>query len=99
MVVIADSLKMPAALILLIVVAPDLFANTLRNSVVGVVICFIIACLLQEYIQAPGGCFREYYRLEKVGIILLLVYPIWTLMLYIVGALFFVVRGLTGFIL
>jgi hypothetical protein len=57
--VITDWLELPAALILLIVVAPDLFANTCRSNVVGVVVCLIIACyLLQEHIRASGG-FRD----------------------------------------
>ncbi|KEH40768.1 putative cold-regulated 413 protein [Medicago truncatula] len=84
-----DWLELPAALILLIVVAPDLFANTFRSDAVGgVVVCLIIACyLLQEHIRASGG-FRDsftkaYGMSNTIGIILLLIYPIWTLVLYI----------------
>jgi hypothetical protein len=79
---------LPAALILLIVVAPDLFANTCRSNAVGVIVCLIIACyLLQEHIRASGG-FRDSFTKahgisNTVGIILLLVFPIWTLVLYI----------------
>ncbi|KAL2347872.1 hypothetical protein Fmac_001872 [Flemingia macrophylla] len=84
-----DFLELPAALILLIVVAPDLFANTCRSNAVGVVICLIIACyLLQEHIRASGG-FRDSFTKahglsNTIGIIILLVYPIWALVLYIV---------------
>ncbi|TKY69154.1 Cold-regulated 413 plasma membrane protein 2 [Spatholobus suberectus] len=84
-----DWLELPAALILLIVVAPDLFANTCRSNVVGVVICLIIACyLLQEHIRASGG-FRDsltkaHGLSNTIGIIILLVYPIWMLVLYTV---------------
>ncbi|RHN78174.1 putative cold-regulated 413 protein [Medicago truncatula] len=54
-----DRLELPAALILLIVVAPDLFANTFRSDEVGLVVCLVIACyLLQEQIRASGG-FRD----------------------------------------
>ncbi|KAK2453633.1 cold-regulated 413 plasma membrane protein [Trifolium repens] len=83
-----DWLELPAALILLIVVAPDLFANTCRSNAVGVIVCLIIACyLLQEHIRASGG-FRDSFTKahgisNTVGIILLLVFPIWTLVLYI----------------
>ncbi|XP_058761416.1 cold-regulated 413 plasma membrane protein 1-like [Vicia villosa] len=83
-----DWLELPAALILLLVVAPDLFANTFRSNAVGVVVCLIIACyLMQEHIRASGG-FRDSFTKANgisntVGIILLLVYPIWTLVLYI----------------
>ncbi|KAK7308541.1 hypothetical protein VNO77_42154 [Canavalia gladiata] len=84
-----DCLELPAALILLIVVAPDLFANTCRSNAVGVAICLIIACyLLQEHIRASGGfrnSFTKAHGLSNtIGIIILLVYPIWTLVLYIV---------------
>lgn len=80
----AECLDMPCSLILLLVVAPDFFAHTLRNSWAGVVICLIIGCyLLQEHIRASGG-FRNSFTQPNgvsntVGIILLLVYPLWTL--------------------
>ncbi|KAI3946068.1 hypothetical protein MKX01_024824 [Papaver californicum] len=53
-----DWLEMPAALILLLVVTPHLFAHSLRNhwSWIGVAICLAIACyLLQEHIRKEGG--------------------------------------------
>ncbi|CAJ2674236.1 unnamed protein product [Trifolium pratense] len=83
-----DWLELPAALILLIVVAPNLFANTCRSNAVGVVVCLIIACyLLQEHIRASGGFRNSLTKAHgisnTVGIILLLVFPIWTLVVYI----------------
>ncbi|QCD88500.1 cold-regulated 413 plasma membrane protein 2 [Vigna unguiculata] len=79
-----DWLELPGALILLIVVAPSLFANTFRNDIVGVVVCLIIACyLLQEHIRASGGFRNSFTKAHgisnSIGIILLLVYPIWAL--------------------
>ncbi|KAL1292312.1 hypothetical protein HN51_060782 [Arachis hypogaea] len=81
-------LELPAALILLVVVAPSLFASTVRNNAVGVIICLAIACyLLQEHIRASGGFRNSFTKPHGIsntlGIILLLVYPIWTLVLYI----------------
>ncbi|KAJ0076771.1 hypothetical protein Patl1_36298 [Pistacia atlantica] len=79
-----DWLEMPGALILLIVVAPSLFASTLRGSWIGVAICLVIACyLLQEHIRASGGFRNSFTRANgisnSVGIIILLVYPAWAL--------------------
>ncbi|KAI4298395.1 hypothetical protein L6164_031961 [Bauhinia variegata] len=84
-----DWLELPGALILLIVVAPSLFADTLRSSIVGVAICLIIACyLFQEHIRASGG-FRNSFTQphgisNTIGILLILVYPIWAVVVYIV---------------
>ncbi|KAI3837507.1 hypothetical protein MKW92_019571 [Papaver armeniacum] len=85
-----DWLEMPAALILLLVVTPHLFAHSLRNhwSWIGVAICLAIACyLLQEHIRKAGG-FRVSFTQPKgvsntVGILLLMVYPVWALVLHI----------------
>ncbi|GAV90450.1 WCOR413 domain-containing protein, partial [Cephalotus follicularis] len=79
-----DWLEMPGALILLIVVAPSLLASTLKGSWVGVAICLAIACyLLQEHIRASGGFRNSFTKAHgisnTVGIILLLVYPVWAL--------------------
>ncbi|KAI4318376.1 hypothetical protein MLD38_032090 [Melastoma candidum] len=77
---------MPAALILLTVVAPSLLADTVKGSWIGVGICLIIACyLLQEHIRAAGG-FREAFTKASgisntVGIIILFVYPAWALVM------------------
>ncbi|ESR36403.1 hypothetical protein CICLE_v10029293mg [Citrus x clementina] len=83
-----DWLEMPAALILLIVVAPSLFASYVRSSWIGVVICLAIACyLLQEHIRASGGFRNSFTKAHgvsnSVGIIILVVYPAWALVLYI----------------
>lgn len=84
-----DWLEMPGSLILLLVVAPSFFAHTLRDSLVGVVICLLIGCyLLQEHIRASGGfrnSFTQSHGISNtVGIILLLVFPVWTLVLHFV---------------
>ncbi|KAJ6409683.1 hypothetical protein OIU84_009227 [Salix udensis] len=81
-----DWLEMPGALILLIVVAPSLFASTVRNDWIGVAICLVIACyLLQEHIRASGGfrnSFTQAHGISNtVGIILLFVYPAWALLI------------------
>ncbi|KAG6762781.1 hypothetical protein NC652_023711 [Populus alba x Populus x berolinensis] len=81
-----DWLEMPGALILLIVVAPSLFASTIRNNWIGVVICLAIACyLLQEHIRASGGFRNSFTKAHgisnTVGIILLFVYPVWALLI------------------
>ncbi|XP_057456345.1 cold-regulated 413 plasma membrane protein 1 [Lotus japonicus] len=77
-----DWLELPAALIILIVVAPGLIANTFRDNIVGVVVCLVIACyLLQEHIRASGGFRNSFTKANgvsnSIGIIILLVYPIW----------------------
>ncbi|CAN1773104.1 Cold-regulated 413 plasma membrane protein 2 [Linum perenne] len=84
-----DWLEMPGALILLIVVAPSLFASTLRNNLVGVAICLLIACyLLQEHIRASGGFRNSFTKANgisnTIGIILLFVYPAWALIVDLV---------------
>ncbi|XP_021896732.1 cold-regulated 413 plasma membrane protein 1 [Carica papaya] len=82
-----DWLELPAALILLIVVAPSIFASNFRSNLVGVAICLAIACyLLQEHIRASGG-FRNSFTKAKgvsntVGIILLFVYPAWAFIIH-----------------
>ncbi|KAK9113206.1 hypothetical protein Scep_020725 [Stephania cephalantha] len=83
-----DWLEMPGSLILLLVVAPNLFAVTLRHSWVGVLICLAIGCyLLQEHIRASGGfrnAFTQSHGVSNtIGIILLFVYPVWALVLWI----------------
>ncbi|CAL5324739.1 hypothetical protein CsSME_00003848 [Camellia sinensis var. sinensis] len=84
-----DWLEMPGSLILLLVVAPNFFAQSLRNSWVGVAICLIIGCyLLQEHIRASGGFRNSFTQSHGVsntlGIILLLVYPVWALVLHFI---------------
>lgn len=77
-----DWLELPAALILVIVVAPSFFADSAIGDWVGIIICLIIACyLLQEHIRASGGFRNSFTKTHgisnTVGIILLLVYPVW----------------------
>lgn len=81
-----DWLEMPAALILLIVVAPSLFSSTIRDDWIGLVICLAIGCyLLQEHIRASGGfrnSFTQRHGISNtIGLIILLVYPVWALVL------------------
>lgn len=82
-----DWLEMPGSLILLLVVAPNFFAYTIRDDYIGVFICLVIACyLLQEHIRASGG-FRNSFTKSKgisnsMGIILLMAYPVWSLVLH-----------------
>ncbi|KAF0888343.1 hypothetical protein E2562_014168 [Oryza meyeriana var. granulata] len=81
-----DWLELPGAVILLIVVAPNLFASTFRGDLVGIFICLIIGCyLLQEHVKASGG-FRNAFRKgngvsNSIGILLLFIYPVWALVL------------------
>ncbi|KAJ8450849.1 hypothetical protein Cgig2_032474 [Carnegiea gigantea] len=81
-----DWLELPGAIILIIVVAPSLFAYTIRGSWLGAAICLVIGCyLLQEHIRASGGFRNSFGRAHgisnTVGIILLLVYPVWYLII------------------
>lgn len=86
---IADWLQMPGSLILLLVVAPNFFAHTLKDGWVGVLICLLIGCyLLQEHIRASGGFRNSFTQSHGIsntlGIILLLVYPVWALVLHFI---------------
>lgn len=88
MIVTADWLDLPGALVLLVVVAPNVIATTFREDIVGVIVCLVIACyLLQEHIRASGGFRNSFTRANgvsnSIGIILLLVYPIWALLVII----------------
>ncbi|WOH13814.1 hypothetical protein DCAR_0933325 [Daucus carota subsp. sativus] len=79
-------LEMPGALILILVVSPSFLADTIRNDWIGVAICLGIGCyLLQEHIRASGGFRNSFTKSHgvsnSVGIILLLVYPVWSLVL------------------
>ncbi|GER50408.1 cold-regulated 413-plasma membrane 2 [Striga asiatica] len=83
-----DWLELPGALILLLVVAPSLFADKIRGSIVGIFICLAIGCyLLQEHIRASGG-FRNSFTKSNgisnsIGILLLFLYPVWALVIYL----------------
>ncbi|KAJ9562272.1 hypothetical protein OSB04_007432 [Centaurea solstitialis] len=81
-----DWLEMPGSMILLMVVAPNLFAHTIRGSWVGLAICLLIGCyLLQQHIRASGGFRNSFVQSHgisnTIGILLLLVYPMWTLII------------------
>lgn len=81
-----DWLELPGSLILLLVVAPSLFADTIRGGIVGLFICLAIGCyLLQEHIRASGGFRNSFTRSNglsnSIGILLLFVYPVWALVL------------------
>ncbi|XP_076933170.1 cold-regulated 413 plasma membrane protein 2-like [Bidens hawaiensis] len=84
-----DWLEMPRSLILLLVVAPNLFADEFRDSWVGVAICLLIGCyLLQEHVRASGGfrnSFMQSHGISNtIGILLLFVYPVWRLVTHLV---------------
>ncbi|XP_022148672.1 cold-regulated 413 plasma membrane protein 2-like [Momordica charantia] len=81
-----DWLELPGALILLVVVAPGLFASTVRGDAIGEAICLVISCyLLQEHIRASGGFRNSFTKASgisnTIGIILIFVYPVWALVL------------------
>ncbi|KAL5715077.1 hypothetical protein ACHQM5_016955 [Ranunculus cassubicifolius] len=84
-----DWLEMPASLILLLVVAPNFFADTVRGGWIGTIVCLVIGCyLLQEHIRAAGSfkkAFAEAHGVSNtIGIILLFVYPVWALVFFII---------------
>ncbi|KAL8555942.1 hypothetical protein ACS0TY_003674 [Phlomoides rotata] len=80
--------ELPGALILLVVVAPGLIADTVKGNIIGIAICLAIGCyLLQEHIRASGG-FRNSFTKSNglsnsIGILLLFLYPVWALVVYI----------------
>ncbi|XP_021738531.1 cold-regulated 413 plasma membrane protein 2-like [Chenopodium quinoa] len=83
-----DWLELPGSVILIIVVAPSLLASYVRGGWIGAGICLAIGCyLLQEHIRASGGFRNSFTRANgvsnTVGIILLLVYPVWFLIVNI----------------
>ncbi|KAL5540725.1 hypothetical protein UlMin_045037 [Ulmus minor] len=82
-----DWLEMPGLLILLLVVAPNFFIETIRGSWLGMLICLLISCyLLQKHIRASGGfknSFTQSHGISNtVGIIALLVFPVWALVVH-----------------
>ena len=83
-IITADWLEMPGAIVIIIVVAPNLIANTFRGNWVGAAVCLAIGCyLLQEHIRASGGFRNAFTRANGIsntsGIVILLVYPVWYL--------------------
>lgn len=84
-----DWLELPGAIIIIIVVAPNLFADTFRGNWVGAAVCLVIGCyLLQEHIRASGGFRNSFTRANgisnSVGIVTLLIYPVWRLITTVV---------------
>ncbi|XP_077215451.1 cold-regulated 413 plasma membrane protein 2-like [Tasmannia lanceolata] len=84
-----DWLEMPASLILLLVVAPSLLADTVRDDLIGVFICLAIGCyLLQEHIRSSGGFRNAFTQTNGIsntlGILVLFVYPLWRLVLHFI---------------
>ncbi|KMT08547.1 hypothetical protein BVRB_6g138280 [Beta vulgaris subsp. vulgaris] len=82
-----DWLEMPGCLILLLVVAPNLFAYTMKDDWLGVVVLLIIGCyLLQEHIRATGGLRNSFTQTHgisnTIGLLLLLAYPIWSIFIF-----------------
>ncbi|OWM72522.1 cold-regulated 413 plasma membrane protein 2 [Punica granatum] len=82
-----DWLEIPGSLILLPVTAPNLLAHNMRDSWIGVLISLFIGCyLLQEHIRATGGFRNSFTQSHGIsntfGLVLLLVYPIWALLLH-----------------
>ncbi|CAF2157748.1 hypothetical protein BRARA_G00347 [Brassica rapa] len=76
--------ELPAAAILLIVVAPNLIAYTFRGNLVGLIICLGIGgYLLQEHIRASGGFKNAFTKANGIsntlGIIALVVFPVWAI--------------------
>ncbi|XP_073005824.1 cold-regulated 413 plasma membrane protein 2-like [Typha latifolia] len=84
-----DWLELPGSLVLLLVVAPGFFADTVRGGLIGVFICLFIGCyLLQEHIRASGGfrnaLTKSHGISNTIGIVLLFVYPVWRLVLHFI---------------
>jgi len=76
--------ELPAAAVILIVVAPHLIAGTFRDNWVGSLVCLGVGCyLLQEHIRASGGFRNAFTKANGIsntlGIIALVVFPIWAL--------------------
>ncbi|XP_074292910.1 cold-regulated 413 plasma membrane protein 2-like [Silene latifolia] len=77
-----DWLELPGAIILIIVVAPSLLAETVRGTALGAAVCLVIGCyLLQEHVRASGGFKKSFTKANglsnTLGILLLLAYPLW----------------------
>eukprot|EP00252_Welwitschia_mirabilis_P000049 TRINITY_DN10029_c0_g1_i1.p1 TRINITY_DN10029_c0_g1~~TRINITY_DN10029_c0_g1_i1.p1 ORF type:complete len:204 (+),score=18.46 TRINITY_DN10029_c0_g1_i1:232-843(+) len=76
-----DWLEMPASLVLLLVVTPNLIAE-IRGGIIGIIVSLIIgAYLLTQHIQNAGGIRNAFAERRGVsntlGIILLFVNPLW----------------------
>ncbi|CAJ1942663.1 unnamed protein product [Sphenostylis stenocarpa] len=76
-----DWLEIPGSMILILIVAPDMFSEKFRNNWIGLAIDLFIGCyLLQEHIRASGGFRNSFTQRHGIsntlGILLLIVYPI-----------------------
>ncbi|EFJ37864.1 hypothetical protein SELMODRAFT_71942, partial [Selaginella moellendorffii] len=77
-----EEAELPVSLILLIVVAPNLLADSVRNSLAGIIVSLAIGCyLLVQHINNAGG-FRKAFAAQNgipntIGILLLFVSPLW----------------------
>ncbi|KAL2333649.1 hypothetical protein Fmac_014862 [Flemingia macrophylla] len=76
-----DWLEIPGSMILILIVAPNIFALKLRNNWIGLAVDLLIGCyLLQEHIRASGGFKNSFTQKHGIsntlGILLLIVYPI-----------------------
>nr|XP_043615451.1 cold-regulated 413 plasma membrane protein 2-like [Erigeron canadensis]XP_043615452.1 cold-regulated 413 plasma membrane protein 2-like [Erigeron canadensis] len=84
-----DWMEIPGSLMILLLVAPNLFVHYFRGSWVGVAICLLIGCyLLQEHIRASGGFRNSFVQSHgisnTIGILMLLIYPTWKLVVHFV---------------
>ncbi|KAM0951540.1 hypothetical protein DsansV1_C03g0026651 [Dioscorea sansibarensis] len=80
---------MPGSLILLLAVAPDLLAHSIRDSILGPCTCFFISCyLIQEHGRVSGGFKNSFTKSRGVsnclGLVLILTYPTWCMILYVI---------------
>ncbi|MCL7033436.1 hypothetical protein MKW94_016170 [Papaver nudicaule] len=71
---------------LVLAIAPLIIGEALRGNWIGNAICVIIACYhLQEHIRKSGGFKQSFTTLiglaHTTGVILMIVYPIWALVL------------------
>jgi len=84
---IHGDLELPAAFILLIVVAPSVIVGV-RGTVISSIICLIIGTyLLVQHIQNAGGFKRAFGEtrgvLHTVGILLLFIAPAWAFLKWV----------------
>jgi hypothetical protein len=85
---IKEWFELPATLVIILVVAPNLIAGYVRGGLIGTIICLVIGCyLLQEHLRASGGFKKAFSKSSdlsnSIGILLLFIYPVWALVFYI----------------
>lgn len=83
----ADWLEIPGSMILILIVAPNIFALKLRNNWIGLAVDLLIGCyLLQEHIRATGGIRNSFTQKHGIsntlGILVLIVYPICAIIIH-----------------